>query len=231
MKNISKYQRILWVFVILSGFPVLTWGGILIDTSDQEFFSMVQKEINSMREGKRGVVCQKLIEDLDVSLSTTIVRPLTRDDRTWHPNDHRGKRSHVVADDFLVRGAARVEQTKATFYLHPTRINSRLSSFKLGTFVHQLVHARDLNYGEFSGDYRVREKRASFFRNAWRDSLGLPILEMAGEIGINEYSYAKERGLLTEENKYFFPILDVPEEEEAVIEKEEVIEEEEEVEP
>lgn len=97
--------------------------------------------------------------------------------------------------------------TEALLYLHPNRINPDFSVFKLGTFAHQLSFTLDLNTGNFSGDYRIREKKASFHRNAWRDSLGYPLLDLAGNIQITEYQEAKARELIKKENAEFFPIL------------------------
>jgi len=142
-----------------------------------------------------------------VDTTTTTIKPLTRDEMTWHPNDSRGVRSHVVADDFKVRGAARMDPTPATIYLHFTRINPKFSAYKLGTFVHQLSEAFDLNTGRFSGKYQIRERRSSFYRNAWRDSLGFPVLEMAGDIEIKDYKVAKESGYINDDYRDQFPIL------------------------
>jgi len=182
---------------------------LIVDPADPQFHTLVTNEIKLMQEGKRGLVCQALIEKIEHSSATTTIAPLTRDEKTWHPNDPKGIRSHVVAVDTGIRGGARKESTSAFLYLHPSRIDPHLSTFKLGTFVHELVLSMDLNLGVFSGDFKIREKRANFFRNAWRDSLGLGLYETSGNIPTTEYQEAKKKGFLTKENADDFPILDV----------------------
>ena len=47
-------------------------------------------------------------------------------------------------------------------------MNKSHVSYSSGTLIHELVHAHDLAYGQYSGDYSIREKRAIFFQNIWR---------------------------------------------------------------
>jgi hypothetical protein len=180
-----------------------------IEVSDEIpiFKTLVENELGLMREGKRGVVCQVLIERLDQSSSTTTIKPLTKDENSWHPNDPKGTRSHVVALDTRVRQAARKIPTSVILYLHPSRIDPDLSLFKLGTFVHELAEAADLNAGLFSGDYQIQERREAFFRNAWRESLGLSLIEVSGRTSTKDYGEAKRRGLIDKKFAPFFPIL------------------------
>jgi len=215
MKNMFRNQLVFAIHLTFLN-PLTLWAGLKIDVTDPQFAKYVKNELDLMREGERGLVCQQLIMSFDVDTSTTVVQSLTRDEETWHPNDGRGTRSHVVADDFLVRGAARPKPTNATLYLHYTRIDPKFSSFKLGTFVHQLSIALDLNRGNFSPNYQTREKRASFYRNAWRDSLGYPLMERAGNVETPEFLLAKEQQLINDDHRDAFPILDfeLPEEEE-----------------
>jgi hypothetical protein len=81
--------------------------------------------------------------------------------------------------------------------------------FRLGTFAYELSIAMDLNYGQYSGDFKVREKRATFYRNAWCDAAKFPLIEMSGRVPAKEYQAAKAKGLIVEENAAYFPILDV----------------------
>lgn len=202
-----------------SFFALLIWGvflvpgqaGIRVDQSDPQFFKNVTRELDIMRAGKRGIVGKTMMERMDLAVATTTIKPITRDENTWHPNDTRGIRTHVVAVDTLIRDAARTVPTDAILYLNPNHIDPKLSSFKLGAFVHNLALAMDLNIGEFSGDFQERERRAMFFRNAWRDSMDLPLFEMSERVPTTEYQMAKDSGLISEEYAIFFPILDVDE--------------------
>lgn len=200
-------------FMIVLGGKSSAVGALVIDASDPVFQENVQKEISLIRSGKRGIAPQELLDRIESSEATTTIRPITADETTWHPNDRRGTRSHVVPKDTRIRGARRSVPTSATLFLHPARVDPSMSLFKLGTFVYELAMAMDLNMGEYSGDYRIREKRAMFFRNAWFDAMRLPLVGISNRIETTEYQQAKELGLVTEENKTSFPILDFTEHE------------------
>lgn len=206
LQNPQKTALLAVVLACMGGVPFVA-AEIHVEASDAEFKRLVERELNQMRAGERGLVSRTLVQALDEAPATTTIKPLTRDDLTWHPNDRKGVRSHVVPMDTRVRGAERREPTDAVLYLHPSRINPKLSPFKLGTFPHELSEAKDLNLGEFSGNPVEREKRASFYRNAWRDAMGYPLLERAGEIETPEYANAKAAGLLTAANADNFPII------------------------
>src|ERR1044071_2538696 len=198
----------LLLFFMAATLPGLVRAEIEIDSSDVEFSSHVTTELDLMRQGKRGVVCQTLVDRLNHSQATTTIKPVTKDERTWHPNDRKGTRSHTVPVDTKLRGAARTIPISAVIYLHPSRIDPHLSLFKLGTFVHELAMAADLNSGTYSGDYRIEERRASFFKNAWRDSQGSSPVGVSDRVETIDYQEAKKLGLLISENSSFFPILD-----------------------
>lgn len=193
-------------------FLTLGLGGLhavlKIDESDPQFYSLVLKEVTLMRQGERGVVCQTLIDRIDASTATTTIRPVTSDETTWHPNDRKGSRSFVLPLDTKVRGAERGEPTSAVLFLHPSRIDPKLSLFRLGTFVRELAQAMDLNTGAYSGDFRTREKRVIFFRNAWCDVQGFGLIEISDRIPTPEYQEAKKLGLIEASFSAFFPILD-----------------------
>jgi hypothetical protein len=201
-----KTLRILILALFLA--PVAAMAAVEIDTTDVSFLNSVTKELDLMRAGTRGVVCKTLMERLDAAPMATIIRPVTADEQTWHPNDRKGTRSHIIPQDTKIQGAERKQPTGAYLYLHPSRIDPSLSLFKLGTFVYFLAQAADLNQGQFSADYRIRERRAIFFSNAWKDSLGYPVLSISDNVPTPDYQKAKQDGLLMEEEKQNFPILD-----------------------
>lgn len=210
-KHIYKSTRIFILVTLTLSLGMPDWiveAGVIIDRSNKEFAAQVEKELIALREGRRGVVSLELARRLETSASTTTIRPVTLDESTWHSNDLRGTRSHVVPVDTRLRGEKRGKPTSAILYLHPNRINPSFSVYKLGTFIYELSQAVDLNRGEFSGDYTIREKRAVFFRNAWCDSQKFPIIEISGRVPTPEYKTARDAGVLTLENAAFFPILD-----------------------
>jgi len=201
-------MRTFGIITFLLGFvPASMWGAIEIDRSDEAFFNAATKELTAIRDGKRGLVMQTLVERLDQATPNTKIRAVTTDESTWHPNDRKGTRSHLVPQDTKIQGAERKTPTAAIVYLHPSRVDSQLSLYKLGTFAYFLAMAADLNAGQFSSDYRVRERRATFFVNAWRDSFGYSMLATSDNVTTPDYQKAKQAGLLTDEQKPNFPIL------------------------
>lgn len=188
-------------------FSTVAQAAVEIDGKDEAFSSAVSRELDRMRSGKRGMISQTLLERLDASTATTTIRPVTADEETWHPNDRKGTRSHLVPQDTKIQGAERRQPTGAILYIHPSRVDPALSLFKLGTFVYFLALASDLNTGQFFSDYRIRERRAVFFSNAWKDSAGYPLLTTSDNVPTPDYQFAKEQGLLTEDQKNTFPLL------------------------
>ena len=180
---------------------------IVVDGSNPDFAQKVNAELSLMRSSNRGVVCKNLVDRLDAATSTTTIKMLGPDESTWHPNDHRGTRSWVAPQDTRVHGAGRTRPTNAILYLHPSRIDPNFSLFRVGTFVHELSFAADLNDGKFSPDFRVRERRASFYRNAWLDALHLKPVLVSDRVATPDYSRAKEEGLITADHASEFPIL------------------------
>jgi hypothetical protein len=205
----KRLLKLLPFFILaLLAVPVPGQAALVVDETDAEFVRLVNAELEAMRSGQRGVVSKQLVGRLDAAAVTTTIKMLGPDESTWHPNDHRGTRSHVVAGDTKLRGAARTQPTSATVFLHKPRVDPSMSLYRLGTFVHELSLAADLNEGRFKGDYPGREKRATFYRNGWLDAMRYKLVLVSDRIPTPEYSRAKELGLLTEDNAAAFPILD-----------------------
>jgi hypothetical protein len=95
-----------------------------------------------------------------------------KDKSTLHVNeketDPEKLRSHTDPSDTKARGAERDTMTGSTIFINPLRLNLTDG----GTFVHELVHARDLAYGLYNSNVKIRERRAVFFENMWRDEQG-----------------------------------------------------------
>ena len=195
------------LFFITLWAPVAAMAAVEIDRQDEAFLASVSKELQAMRVGARGVACQALVERLDGSMVMTHIRPVTEDEASWHPNDKKGTRSHIVPQDTKIQGAERKVPTGAVVYVHPSRVDPNLSLYKLGTLVYFLSMAADLNTGQFSADYRLRERRAVFFSNAWKDSLGYSLLTASDNVPTPDYQKAKLDGALIEEQKANFPLL------------------------
>lgn len=200
------FSRVMVLLLFIS--PCLR-AAIEIDQSDNSFYINVKDEIKKMKTGARGLACKALVEQMEAASANILIRPLTRDENTWHPNDKKGKRSHVVAMDTKIRDAAREKPTNATIFLSDDQVNPKLSLFRVGGFVRYFALGMDLARGQFSDSYILRQKRSVFFQNAWRDSMGFELLDNSSRIPTDEYQKAKAAGLIIEEFSEFFPIMDI----------------------
>jgi len=86
-------------------------------------------------------------------------------------------------------------------YLTLANVNPYWSESKRGMLPHELVHAVDLVYGRLHPDRLVRERRASFMENVWRDVHGWRLSEryFDGKLPAFEtleYQRAKSQGVI-----------------------------------
>ncbi len=209
MKRTSRlFKSFLAASVFFGSGSVPVLAKVQIDPDNSTFAAQVLTELNLMREGKRGVACEVLVRRLDESEALVTIEPITSDEKTWHPNDRKGSRSHVVPLDTKLRSASRTSPVSSILYLHPSRIEPLLSLFKLGTFADELANAVDLAKGTYSGDYRIQTRRSAFFRNGWKDSMGGALVHLSDRVPTVDYQEAKKLGLISKEFAEIFPILD-----------------------
>ena len=89
----------------------------------------------------------------------------------------------------------------AAVYLTLANVNPYWSESKRGMLAHELVHAVDLVYGRSHPERLVRERRASFMENVWRDVHGWRLTEQYFDGKLPafetlEYQRAKSRGAI-----------------------------------
>jgi hypothetical protein len=207
-----QYRPILLIvgFVAsLGAFARPAFAGLVVDPANAPFAALAQAEITAMAEGRRGPVSAELIRRFSEIETTTTIKPLTLDEETWHPNDRKGTRSHVVPLDTKMRGAIRTSPTSAVIYLHVNRVDPQMNLYKMGSLANLLARALDLNQGQFSGNHTIQEKRAVFFQNGWRDSKGLVPFQISDGVPTPEYLAAKKAGYLTASYARHFPILNL----------------------
>lgn len=113
----------------------------------------------------------RLLHKARFSSARIWIRPISENPASWHSDGDRS-RSHTRALDQKKRGASRGQYTDSVIYINPERIQLSSPSYAGGTLIHELVHAVDLASGRYHDDYRIREKRAVFFQNIWRNSQG-----------------------------------------------------------
>lgn len=152
----------------------------------------------------------QLINSIQRSSSTITIQPITNDRSTWHKSGVKS-RSHTKAVDNKSRGAERNTKTNSIIYINQNRVNQAHKSYDSGTLIHELVHAHDLAYGKYNGSYPIREKRAVFFQNIWRDThLKTLRTDYHGRFETKEYQKAKQAGKLNQFVNYYFAHNDIP---------------------
>lgn len=116
---------------------------------------------------------------------------ITDDPKTWHKSGQQS-RSHCEPGDGKPKSLGRSSATSAIIYVHPDRVNPKHKSYESGVLTHELVHALDLAYGRYHSDGKVRERRAVFFQNVWRDHIGYKLREnYHGRFSTTDYQKAK----------------------------------------
>jgi hypothetical protein len=118
--------------------------------------------------------------------------PITDDPSTWKHQKERGI-SHTEPKDGEPKKKGRTTPTASTIFLFPKEVSN--SKNLSGTLAHELVHAVDLAYGRYDPSSVVREKRAVFFQNLWRDHFGYRLRRAYNDSFTTlEYQAAKQRG-------------------------------------
>ena len=98
---------------------------------------------------------------------TITFRQMTDDRATWS-NDGDPDRGHTEPADGRPKREGRTQPTNATIFIPEAAVKPGSARWKSGLLVHELVHALDLADGRYNRDYTVRERRAVFMQNIWR---------------------------------------------------------------
>lgn len=138
------------------------------------------------------------------------VFPITDNEDTWHYSGNRN-RSHTDPRDSKRRGAARNTPTDSYIFIVPGLIDPNDHNYGRGTLVHELVHAVDLAKGLYNREYPLREKRAGFFENIWREAHDYPLrTNYADRFPVIEYQVAKSAGGIEDFIEHYYNNNDVP---------------------
>lgn len=151
-----------------------------------------------------------LIDKVSDSTLKISIRPLTDNPETWH----RGgdfTRSHTVAKKRRSETTGIRQISKAVIYINPSRIMRSDKSYSHGTLVHEFVHALDMVSDRYHKDHVIREKRAVFFQNIWREAHGRRLRKHYHKnFETLEYQQALDRNLVSEYVDYMFDHDDIP---------------------
>jgi hypothetical protein len=152
----------------------------------------------------------KLIQNIKNSSSTITIKPITNDQSTWHKSGKKS-RSHTKALDSKSRSAERNTATNSIIFINTNRITKTHKTYNSGTLVHEIVHASDLANGKYHGNYPIREKRAVFFQNIWRNAHSKKLrTDYHGRFETTEYQDAKKAGKLKQFVNYYLTHSDIP---------------------
>ena len=99
--------------------------------------------------------------------------------------------------DNLSKRYGRDKPTPTIIFINPDRIDPEHRSYRNGTLAHEFVHALDLAYGRYHRDYEVRERRAVFVQNIWRDLQEYKLRKSYhGRFPTREYQAARRNGTI-----------------------------------
>ena len=177
--------------------------------ADRAFEQRLQAALLHVRDSQDAAVREVYSAAMATPVTITL-RPITDDRATWHPDGDR-TRGHTEADDGRRRGTGRSVPTPAIVYIPRDTVDPASAHWRNGLLVHELVHAIDLAFGRYNRDYTVRERRAVFIQNIWRDRIGFPLRkDYHGRFATLDYQYAKSRGAVAEYARYLFSGADFP---------------------
>jgi hypothetical protein len=192
---------------LIDGYSTLLHAGLIIEGS-REFKEKVNSNLIEAKNCSPHLAA--LIENIEKSSTTITITPITSDRLTWHKSGDRS-RSHTEALDEKSRGAARNIGTNSIIYINIKRITPTRIPYNSGVLIHELVHAYDLSVGKYHSSYRIREKRAIFFQNIWRDAHSETLrADYHCRFKTNEYLEAKKAGTIKKFVKYCFEHNDIP---------------------
>ncbi len=182
-------------------------AALVIDGPD-DFIKKVNANLSEAKGSS--IHLSRLIQNVINSSSTITIKPITNNKSTWHKSGKKS-RSHTEALDNESRGTARSDATNSIIFINKNRITKTHKTYNSGTLIHEIVHASDLANGKYHSSYPVREKRAIFFQNIWRNTHSTKLrTNYHGRFETIEYQSAKKTGTLKEFVQYYFAHSDIP---------------------
>lgn len=182
-------------------------AGLVIDGSN-DFKRKVNANLSDAKSSS--IHLAKLIQNIKNSSSTITIKSITNDQSTWHKSGKKS-RSHTKALDSKSRSAARNTSTNSIIFINPNRITKTHKTYNSGTLIHEIAHASDLANGKYHDNYPIREKRAVFFQNIWRNAHSKKLrTDYHGRFETVEYQNAKKLRKLKQFVNYYFAHNDIP---------------------
>ena len=158
----------------------------------------------------RDPLLRELLASVRAASGIIVVRPLTDDPATWSSDGDRD-RAHTAPADRRPKRRGRTTPTDAVVYLNRDAVDDGSSHWNGGVLVHELVHALDLSTGRYNPDVRLRERRAVFMQNVWRQRVGYPLRSSYhGRFATVDYQRAAKHGEIADYGRYLFTRPDFP---------------------
>ena len=173
-------------------------------------FHLRLNEAVAALERSRDPLLRELMAALKASPGIVVVRPLTDDPATWSSDGDRD-RAHTEPADLKPKRLGRSRPTNAVVFLNRGAVDEGSAHWRAGVLVHELVHALDLSTGRYHADVRLRERRAVFLQNVWRQRIGQPLrTTYHGRFATLDYQQAARRGEIADYGRYLFTRADFP---------------------
>ena len=147
----------------------------------------------------------KLIKQADRTPETITIRPATIADA----NSWCGRTSPKISC-FRIRKTAEGAE-RLVLYFPPWQVDLENPKAHRGIVAHELSHVVDKIYNRYHSRKEIRERRAMFFHNMWRDEQGLRLFKMYNrKWDATDYQRAKSGGQLAQAVNYLFSHRDLP---------------------
>ncbi len=200
--------RILFFLCSLTLIPATLNAQIEI-LGDESFKIQVQK---CLEEGKVvSAHIKRLIETAENAAVVIKIRPISDDPATFHKRAKKDAKCRTVPSDKAKPDLARSEPTGATIYLRGGSVDPGNKAYNKGNTMHELALAVDLATGHYHADQNIREKRAVFFQNIWRDAHDKSLRNrFSGTCTTEEYAKAKANGQIDQFVAHYFSENDLP---------------------
>lgn len=211
----SSQQAIMSVIFLLVFLPAsMCYAEIEIRIPDgypskSQFANNVNGLLTSLESANNDL--RRLVDQARRSPARILISPVTDDRATWHEEGDR-TRSHTEPSDGRPKNLGRNTPTDCIIYVNPRRIDPLNRSFEEGTLVHELVHALDLAYGRYHARYEIRERRAVFMQNYWKDLSGYRLRDSYhGRFPTLDYQNAKSKRTISDYVEHILTRPDLPE--------------------
>ncbi len=137
-------------------------------------------------------------------------REMTDDPASWH-SDGNPDRGHTEPDDGRPKREGRDRPADATIFIPRSALEPGSARWRSGLLVHELVHALDLATGRYNRNYVLRERRAVFVQNLWRQHIGFQFRDSYhGKFPTLDLQFASQRGTIPEYLNYLYTRKDFP---------------------